>query len=234
MSDPTGPGGVGTAQAERPSARTARVGDSGSPVGSPLTIVLAVIAVVVGFLIFRTIDSGGGSGTAGLPVDTSTITVAGGTTPTDGTTATTVAGATTTVASVETRTGATVVVINAGEVSQSAGALTELLTERGYTTVDGVSDADDEQSSTTVVQFLDGTGNPAVEAVARTLAADLGGVDVEAVTTAPAVSSGDSVGAATVFVLLGTDKANQPLAPAAPTSPSAPSVQTPAPTTGAG
>ena len=233
MSDPTGPGGVGTAQAERPSSRTARVGDSGSPIGSPLTIILAVIAVVVGFLIFRTIDSGGDGGATGLPVDTSANTAATGATTPGQTTPVTVAGSPTTVGA-ETRTGATVVVINAGEVSGSAGAMTDLLTEKGYTTVGGVSDADDEPTETTVVQYLDGTGNAAVEAVARTLAADLGGVDVEAVTTAPGVASGDSVGAATVFVLLGTDKANQPLAPAAPASPTAPAVATPAPTTTAG
>ena len=60
MSDPTDPGGVG-ANAERGRSST-RVGDSGSPVGSPLTIVLALIAVVVGFLIFRSIDDSDAGG----------------------------------------------------------------------------------------------------------------------------------------------------------------------------
>ena len=36
-------------------ARRPRVGDSGSPVGSTLSIILAVVAVVAGFLILRAI-----------------------------------------------------------------------------------------------------------------------------------------------------------------------------------
>src|SRR6185295_5026578 len=78
MSDPTDPGGVGAAHAERTS-RSPRVGDTGSPVGSPLTIILAVVAVVVGFLIFRTIDSSGGSALEVPPAQTTVPAAAGGT-----------------------------------------------------------------------------------------------------------------------------------------------------------
>lgn len=232
MTNPNDPAGHGPNPAER--AGRTRVGDGGSPVGSPLTIVLAVVAVVVGFLIFRTIDSGGGSA-LDIPTTVPGGTAPGATTPEGGTAAaTTVPGATapaTTVA--PSRTGATVVVINAGEVSGSAGQMTDLLAQAGYTMEPGVSDNDSDQAETTVVQFLDGTGNPATEAVARSVAADLGGVAVAATATAPAVNQGDSVGAATVFVLLGTDKANSTLAPAAPATPTAPSIAAPS-TTSAG
>ena len=50
---------------ERGSRGPPRVGDSGSPVGSTLSIVLAVVAVVAGFLILRAIfddDDGGATG----------------------------------------------------------------------------------------------------------------------------------------------------------------------------
>ena len=57
---PEGPAGV---EPERGSRRSQRVGDSGSPVGSTLSIVLAVVAVIAGFLILRAItdddDDGG-------------------------------------------------------------------------------------------------------------------------------------------------------------------------------
>ena len=56
---PEGPAGV---EPERGRDATQRVGDSGSPVGSTLSIVLAVVAVIAGFLILRAItddDDGG-------------------------------------------------------------------------------------------------------------------------------------------------------------------------------
>lgn len=215
MSDPTDPGGVG-AQAERGRTST-RVGDSGSPVGSPLTIVLALIAVVVGFLIFRSIDNSDAGGlepsngqtTVPTAPNGNTTTVAGG-----GPTATTSGGPTTTTPPV--REGATVVVINAGEVSQSAGAMSSELEGLGYTLAEAISDDDDDVEETTVVWFQAGNNT---EAVARTVAQDLGGVDVG---PAPSpIPTNDSTGAASVFVRLGTDLANEELPIAPPPNPPA-------------
>jgi len=211
MSDRTDSGRVSDAD-ERPSR------DSGSPVASPLTIVLTLIAVAAGFLVFRSIGDDDNTGGVGdLPGDTTMP--AGPTTPGQ----TTVSGGAATTMDPSTARitdGGVVVVINAGEVPQSAGAMTTELSDLGYQTEDGVSDNDDDQLEATVVYFS-GPGGP--EAVARSVAADLGGVTVEAAPSdlASQIAEGDSPGAATVFVMLGTDLSGQslplPQAPAAPT-----------------
>jgi hypothetical protein len=226
MSDPTDPGGVGAAQAERASSRYARVGDNGSPVGSPLTIILAVVAVVVGFLIFRTIDGGGGNA-GGLPDTDITIP-----TPTDAqgnTVVTQAPGSPTTAAppttAAVTRTGATVVVVNAAGIGGVAGDMTEKLAALTYTMEGEGITSNAGAIDTTVVYYNAGTGNPATLAVAQALANDLGvGPPQEVPDPFP---SDDSTGAATVFVMLGTDLAGKDL----PTATTAPTVNTPAPTT---
>lgn len=221
MTDHTDPGHV-TGSHERTSRAGTRVGDSGSPVGSPLTIVLAVIAVAVGFLIFRSISDGDALGGGALP-DTNTTLPDGGTVAPGQTTVAPVGGATTPpTTAAPTREGATVVVINAGEVPQSAAAMTQELADLGYTTVDGISDNDEDAAEETVVYFA-GPGGP--EAVARSVANDLGGVTVEAAPADPTtlINPEDSAGEATVFVMLGTDLSGKtlplPQAPAAPTTP---------------
>ena len=77
------PEGPAEGEPERGSRRSPRTGDSGSPVGSTLSIVLAVIAVIAGFLILRAITNDDESGG-----------VTGGTTPTEATTAGTDTGGT--------------------------------------------------------------------------------------------------------------------------------------------
>lgn len=227
MSDPTDPGGVGAAQAERASSRYARVGDNGSPVGSPLTIILAVVAVVVGFLIFRTIDSGG-SNAGGLPDTDITTPVQ---TDATGNTVTTQPGGATSVAPTTTvavdKTAADVVVINAAEVGGAAATVTDLIKGAGFTTVEAVSDADDTADAETIVYFT--ASAPASEGVARALAALLGVTRVEAAPDAGIpLADGDSAGTATVFVWLGTDNADMTALPTATTQPT---VNTPAATT---
>ena len=176
MSDHTDPGHV-TGSHER-TTRSTRVGDSGAPVGSPLTIVLAVIAVAVGFLIFRSIsDDGDALGGGGLPgAATSPTTIAGQTTIAGGTAA---PGATTpTTAATETRGGATVVVANASSTGQVAGPMSDQLAELGYTMGEPTSQIEGPDNlETSIVYFSVGNN---CEAVARTLGNDMGGLDVEA------------------------------------------------------
>lgn len=220
MSDHTDPGHV-TGSHERTSRAGTRVGDSGSPVGSPLTIVLAVIAVAVGFLIFRSISDGDANGGA-LPGAT-TLPAGGTVAPGQTTVAGGTAGPTTPTTSAERVTeGGSVVVINAGEVSQSAAGMTAELADLGYATVDGISDNDEDAAEETIVYFS-GPGGP--EAVARSVANDLGGVTVEAAPSdmTTLINPEDSAGEASVFVMLGTDLSGDslplPQAPAAPTNP---------------
>jgi len=221
MSDPTDPGGVGAAQAERTSRTTTRAGDGGSPVGPPVTIVLSVIAVVVGFLIFRSID-GGGTSAGDLPV--------GGNTPVETTTTLgetpPAGGAVVTDPPVQTdvRTGAQVIVINAARVSGAAGDIDALLKAKGYSTDAPVTNADQAQNPTTVVYYTEGTQGDIARQVAETLGRDLGGASVQAGTASQfTLSSGDTIPSATVFVFLGTDKASiTTLAPETPAMPDLP------------
>ena len=229
MSDHTDPGGVGAAHGgERPGR--ARVGDSGSPVGSPLTIALSVIAVVVGFLIFRTIDSGGsaGAGPNVNPDPAATTQPAGGTAAQPG--STTAAAATTSTAPQAIDPDVRIIVVNVGRVPQSAGAMSDELADEGFTMVDAVTGAGDETVEETEVQFLTGSG-PGVQATARIAADRLGGVTVTGVDAAPALIEGDTVGAATVFVLLGADLAGEELPLDAPATPTQPPIVGPTSTT---
>ena len=112
--------------------KSPRQGIGGSPVGSTLSIVLAVVAVVAGFLILRNItdDNDGASSAIGdgtdEVVDSTTTTV-------DLALTTTTAAPTTTVPPLVTE-GATVVVANASGVPGSAGRMsTDARGAPGYT-----------------------------------------------------------------------------------------------------
>lgn len=209
MSDPTDPGAVGGAHSER-ATRTPR-SSAGSPVGSPLTIGLAVVAVVLGFLIFRSLDNGSGSANANNPVAPAN-TVAGAPAPT-----TTVAGdaaaTTTTAATTSTGrevTGASVMVANASATSGAAADMTEQLAAVDYTMTEPGTDTNNDALDASIVYYA--AGEPAVQQVAESVARDLGGVSVQPLPATIPVQGG-SIGAASVLVLLGSDMAGKPLAP---------------------
>ena len=203
MSDHTDPGHV-TGSHERTSRSSTRVGDSGSPVGSPLTIVLALIAVAVGFLIFRSISDDDNALGGGVLPDTNTSLPTGATV---GPGQTTVApdGATsapTTISSERVTEGGTIIVANASGADGAAGQLTELIQAEGYTTGEATDDNSDEPNEDTVVYFTAGNNT---EAVAQSLARDLGGVDVLAMPAEIPTASGELSG--NILVLLGSDLA---------------------------
>lgn len=203
--------------------RTPRVSDGGAPVSGALAIVLAVIAVVAGFLILRSISDGGdaqldavsdGGGGAG-----SAPAVAGSDAGDGAAEATTVP----TIPPVPTEPpiitqGATVIVANANGQGGSAAAMTrELESVHGFVMVEPVdANASLGDQDTTVVYF--DVTNAAAEAVAASVARSLGaGVGVSALPDLPLVAGGDLRGAG-VLVLLGTDKANRTLAELNPAS----------------
>ena len=224
MSDPTDPGGV-TGSHERPSRNTTRVGDSGSPVGSPLTIVLAVIAVVAGFLIFRSISDEGSAG--GLPSDVTLPVVtdaSGATVATTAAPGATSPAVTTTVA--PTRTGATVVVANASSTGQVAGPMSDQLEALGYTMGEPTSQVEGPDNLETSIVYFSVANNS--EAVARTLARDMGGLEVEPMPDPIPVEGGVIDGP--VLLMLGNDYAGEEVPgppPAAPTVPALPTTTQP-------
>jgi len=183
--------------------RSPRQGIGGSPVGSTLSIVLAVVAVIAGFLILRNITDDGGSGSSVSDIPTATDPSSTSTSP--DATATSVASATTTTVPFTTE-GATVVVANANTVGGSAGRMSTALEVVGFTMGEPLNAAVTLDDS--IVQF-DGSIASA-EAVAESVALALGGVEVEPLPTPPQVEGGD-IGGAGVLLLLGNNEADKTL-----------------------
>ncbi len=170
--------------------------------GSTISIVLAVVAVIVGFLILNNITDDGPSASDGgsTPVET---------TPGD-TTGSSVIGNTTTTTTLPplVTEGATVVVANASGVPGSAGRMTTELATLGFVMADATNSTQSGLTAS-IVQYDPSIA--AAQAVAESVARSMGGVAVEAVPTPPPVEGG-SLNGAGVLVLLGTDQADQTIA----------------------
>jgi hypothetical protein len=217
--------------------RRARVSDGGAPVSGALAIVLAVVAVVAGFLILRSISDGGDaaldfptpSGATGNTTDGGGVTNPGGST--DSTVAT-LPPATTEPPIVVS--GASVIVANANSVGGSATAMSRALaTGPGFTVVDPVNSSDavgDIEAS--AIYYV--TDAPEAKAVAESLAKVLGGVGTLAPMPDPPPTRDGSLGGAGVLLMLGNDKAGKTLAELAPQASSGPVVVTNPPVAGSG
>ena len=206
------------AQAERGSGkRSQRAGDSGSPVGSTLSIVLAVVAVIAGFLILRAItddDDGGGSD---ITLDTTPD--ASAPEGSDAVTTTVGDGGSTVAPTTINKAAATVVVANASGIGGSAGAMSTALQTAGYTMgTPGNSTAGTIDAS--VVYYA--IGDVTAQGVATSVATDMGGITVAEMPAPPPIDSG--LGSATVLVMLGTDTANKTLADLNPVTVTPPAV----------
>lgn len=186
-----------------PSRRSPRPGAGGSPIGSTVSIVLAVVAVVAGFLILNNIfDSGGSS--AGGEIETPDSVVDDVASGLPGTTAPT----STTEPPLVTA-GATVVVANTSGVPGSAGRMTEQLASVNFEMVTPAINSTLPVAEASIVQY-----DPSVaasQAVAESVARVLGGLRVEPVGTPPDVEGG-SLNGAGVLVLLGTNEADKTVA----------------------
>jgi hypothetical protein len=185
-----------------PERRSARQGIGGSPMGSTISIVLAVLAVIVGFLILNNITDDGGSTSDGgsATVDS---------TPDDTTSVSTETSTTTTTEPPLVTEGATVVVANASGVGGSAGRMSIELAGAGFSMVEPAINSTQSGLAASIVQY--DPSNAAAQAVAESVARVMGGLTVETLPTPPPVEGGTLNGAG-VLVLLGTDEADKTIA----------------------
>ncbi len=188
--------------------RTPRQGASPSPVGSTLSIVLALIAVVAGFLILQDLtDDGGSAGVAspGAGVDPGTDDATATTLPDPEVSLPTASTTTTTTTVPLVTTGATVLVANANTVGGSAGAMSRTLELEGFEVAEPVN-ATGPNLQDSIVHF-DPTVAGALD-VANSVAFVLGGLEVSEVPTPVPVEGGELDGAG-VLLLLGDNEAGR-------------------------
>ncbi|MEK7295257.1 MAG: LytR C-terminal domain-containing protein [Actinomycetota bacterium] len=178
-----------------------------SSVNSTMSIVIAAVALLLGYFILRDIQSN--DSTSG-----------GDQVATDTTVVDTVAPDVTTTSTIV-LTAFKVQVANASKVAGSAGQLTVELQGRGYIVQPALNASEiTPKQTTTVVYFLAGS-----EAAAAAIANELGGV-ATAPMPAPIPTETGKLGEASVLILLGTDVAGKPLTSPVPTSPPAVAVTT--------
>ncbi len=171
---------------------------SGGPsnVNSTLSIIIAVLAVLLGFFILRDIRSGSNSTQTVASQDTVATTE---------TSLVEVPVATTIV-----MTAFKVQIANASGIAGSAGQLTTELQGRGFIVQPAMNKNEIMPKQTvTVVYYLLGS-----EAAAAAVAKELGGVAVAAM-PAPIPTETGGLGEASVLIVLGTDIAGIPLLPSA-------------------
>ena len=188
---------------EQPS-RPRKSGSSASPMGSTLAIVIAIAAVVVGFLILKNINSDDNkspSATTPLtnaPIDTSQTITSQPTVFTE---------PTTTIFTPVT-TGASVIVANSSHQNGVAKTLSSALEGQKFTMVAPTNGSTKEAA--TKIQYKD--GDTAALAVAQSVAKVMGVATVDVMPTPVALADPATLADATVLVLLGDDKAGKTLA----------------------
>lgn len=188
--------------------RTGRPGrtNGAASMGSTVAIVVTVVAVVLGFLILRKVnDSDSGGGTVKPSATNSTVPTESTADPT-ATSASTIATTSTTAAPVTT--GTKVQVANASTVDGAAGKMTTALTTKGFEMAEAVSASEKVDNS----KVLFSPDVPEAEAVAKTLAALLGNIEVAAQGIPTPTASGNWADGSGVILMLGNDYAGKTLA----------------------
>jgi hypothetical protein len=171
--------------------------------GSTLAIVIAIAAVVVGFLILKNIRDDDGDSSSNTTVPTATTVDANSTT----TVATLPAESTTTIFT-PTTDGALVIVANSSHQNGVAGQLSTALQGQNYTM--GTPTNGSGKEELTRIQYKDGDAQ--AQAVAQSLAVLMAvTVPIEVMPVPPQLSDPNTLGDATVLVLLGDDKAGKTL-----------------------
>jgi hypothetical protein len=172
-------------------------GVGGRSAGTVAGLVVAVVAVILGFVILRDLSSSDSGGNV-VPVTTTSPVTPVDPTPAPETTTTTVAPIN--------KIGYKMVVANGSGVGGSAGQLTIALQGQGFIVEPATnSSADRRELEITTVYYL--VGN---EANASSVARTLGGVCIEPMPT-PVPTERATLGEASVLVLLGRDLAGKPL-----------------------
>jgi len=170
---------------------------NGVSVSTTVSVVVAAIAVLLGFLILRDINSDSAANPAATtlaPGDSSAPTLPVATT-------------------LPTRTGFKILVANASGITGSAGQMTTALQSENFIVTQPINaDPTIGKQSVTIVYYVAG-----YEGGATAVADILGGVQIQPVAT-PAPVEGGSLGEAQVLVLLGTDLAGKLLPGALPGS----------------
>lgn len=178
-------------------------GSPASPIGSTAAILIAIVAVVGGFLILREIrddDTAADGPVATLPATTL---------PVDSTIPPLPESTTTTEPALVVE-GATAVVANASTVNGAAGQLTIALAGQGFTLAQATNSAPGEKREESVVYYDE--SNPAALNVATSIARLMGStVTVQPLPTPPPVETGSLAEGVTVLVMLGSDKAGSKL-----------------------
>ena len=195
---------------EQPS-RPRRSGSGASPMGSTLAIVIAIAAVVVGFLILKNIRSDDSNTASTQPPVTTPDSAVSNTFP---------------ITPIETQptvftpqtTGAKVLVVNSSHANGAAGQLTTALQGNQFTM--GTPTNGSTKEAVTKIQYL--TGDVNAQAVAASVAALMGVATTEPMPTPVQLADPATLLDNTVVVLLGDDKAGKTLAqmvePASPTT----------------
>jgi hypothetical protein len=191
--------------------RRPRVNDGPPPVSGVVAIVLAVVAVVAGYFILRSITDDG-TATGGLTSPGGVETPSSGSTadssPTDGSTAPTLAPVPTTPPGLVT-TGASVLVANANGQGGSAGkAALVLANSAGFQMTAEPTDATESTPDIDTSAIYYDASNPAAEVVANSLNTVMGGaLNVQPLPDPVPVVDGDMKGGG-VLLMLGRDFAD--------------------------
>jgi len=192
--------------------RAPRVGDSRAPVTTALVLVAAVICVVAGFVVLRSItDPSAGPDEVVSGASTAAVTSPPSTPPptSSTSTSTTTAATTTTTTTIAPRVAkaaAPIVVANASGVDRSATAMTADLDAAGYTTAP-VANSTGPRLERSVIYYVE--GSPAPLAVARLLAEQIPTAQVQPMPARPPLDR--PLGDATVALILGLDAAGRAL-----------------------
>jgi hypothetical protein len=175
--------------------------------GSTVAIIVTGIALLLGFLILRKVNDDDGGGASVKPSNSTETTL-----PTETSldpTATTlplVTEAPTTLAPITT--GTKVQVANASTVDGAAGKMTTALTTKGFEMAEAVSASEKVDNS----KVLFSADVPGAEAVAKTLGAMLGNIEVAAQGIPTPTATGTWAEGSGVILMLGNDYAGKTLA----------------------